>query len=109
MAIDREELFGDPDPNVIWRKLISHYAKIIEKHCPLKDLKVAQERPGYLTYEILGLMKDRDAAYKAARKEKTEALWTQAKALRSEVQRQLLRAKRDLIQINQANGDNPNH
>lgn len=68
---------------------------MIEKHCPLRELKVMQNRPEYLHMytEILQLMKDRDAAYKVARREKTEELWSQAKVLRSWVQRQLFKAR----------------
>lgn len=93
--IKREDLFSDLDPNIIWKKLRAHCSKVIEKHCPMRGLKVTQDRPAYLNEEILQLMKDRDIAYKVARKEKTEETWIQARALRSEVQRELFKAKRD--------------
>lgn len=72
--VSREYLLSDPDPNQIWKKLKAHYLSVIDKHCPLKDMKVTLDRPAYLNNEIIQLMKDRDEAYKIARRGKHGSL-----------------------------------
>lgn len=97
-----EEVFSTDDPNEIWHRLYSFYLAVIDLHCPKKRLRVRKNRPQFISEELIKLMRDRDLAFKQARKSKVPRDWNQAKLLRSTVQTKLFEAKRDYIasQIN---------
>lgn len=47
-SIDRNYLFEDPDPNVIWSKLLSHIRAIADRHCPKTEMRITVDKPGFL-------------------------------------------------------------
>lgn len=106
--IDVNLLFNDSDPNVVWSKMISHIMKIADYHCPVRQLKITPSRPGYLSDELIELMKDRDLAFKSARRLNDDDSWANARELRSLVQSEILRARREFIHnlISSSEGDN---
>lgn len=107
-AVNWEEIFQSNNPNVIWGGMQSHFMSIANKHCPERELKIYLERPPYLNDELIALMKDRDDAFKTARRLRDEGSWSEARRLRSRVQTELYRAKREFIarQVELSDGDN---
>lgn len=79
----------------------------MEMHCPLKAMKVPVDRPSYLMDEIVQLMKQRDGAYKLARRTNCYVDWSRARSLRTYVARELRKAKKVYIckQIEESSGD----
>lgn len=84
--INWEVVFLEPDRNIIWSKMQSHFVRVINKHCPEKEFRTYAERLPYLSDELISLMKDRDEAFKKARKRSDEDSWVVARGLRRKVQ-----------------------
>lgn len=68
LGIDLEGVFSDPDPNFVWEKIYNHICRIIDVHYPIRTLRITIGKPDYLTDHILALMKQRDKAFRAARR-----------------------------------------
>ena len=63
----------------------------------LKDLKVTQDKPKWLTNDIFELMNVQDNAFKKAKISKDPRDWEIAKNTRNQLNRSILKAKRDYM------------
>lgn len=95
--IDVEDLFSDSDPNIVWDKMKSHFLEVANKHCPLRRLKVTINRPSFVTDELLELIRDRDYAFKEARRVQDDVSWSHAKILKARVQKEIYKARKEFI------------
>lgn len=66
--LDRENVFSTNDPNEIWHKLHAHYISVFDTHCPKKRLRVRMDQPSFLNNDLIQLMRDRDSAFKVAKR-----------------------------------------
>lgn len=67
--------------------LITHIMNTVNKHCPIRKLKHTISKPAYLTDEIISLMKERDRAFKLARRLGSTEAWADARLIRNRVAR----------------------
>ena len=84
------------------------FNEVLDRHAPIRTIKVGNRPKPFVTDEILGLMKTRDKWRKQARKTKDPLAWAAYKSLRHEVKRKLKIAEREYVaeQIKQ-NPNNP--
>lgn len=106
-GIDLDVVFDNDDPEEIWDRLFAEICCIIDSHCPLRAISITVGRPKYLTESILALMKERDRAYRSARKYNTVDRWQLARTFRARVAKELRVARRNYIfaEIQKADGD----
>lgn len=99
--------YGTLDSDQLCNCLFAHIMRTIDKHCPVKKLKLTIDKPAYLTEEIISLMKERDKAFKLARRTGDTDSWANARSIRNRVAKKLRLAKREYIlgQIYQVQGD----
>lgn len=104
--IDLDMVYSDDDPEGVWDRLYSKIYEIVDPHCPIKAIRIAIGKPKYLTDRTLTLMKERDYAYRIARKHNT-VLWTAARNCRSSMAKEIRLARRSYIlsQFGLAKGD----
>lgn len=67
-AIDFFDIFVNNDPQDTWDRLLAHIMRVVEKHCPIRSRRIPSEKPAFLTDNIIQLMRERDSAFKSARK-----------------------------------------
>ena len=84
------------------------FNEVLDRHAPIRKIKVRNRPNPFVTDEIRGLMKTRDKWCKEARKTKDPLAWDVYKSLRQEVKRKLKIAEREYVaeQIKQ-NPNNP--
>lgn len=106
-SLDIDDIFSTGDPNEIWDRIFSHIMKVVDRHFPMRTLKIPLTRPQYFDEELLRLMHQRDFAFWAARRQKTPETWALARAFRSRVSAKIRAARRCHItrQIDLVNGD----
>ena len=80
-----------------WCKFKEIFVEICNSHAPLKDLKVTQDKPKWLTNDIFELMNVRDNAFKKAKTSKDPRDLEIAKNTRNQLNRSILKAKRDYM------------
>lgn len=69
----------------------------MDKYCPMKELRVTADHPPFLTDDLLCLVRERDRAYAVARGTDVTEGWAMARALQSQIQSHLVRAKKTYI------------
>ena len=84
------------------------FNEVLDRHAPIRKIKVRNRPNPFVTDEIHGLMKTRDKWCKQARKTKDPLAWDVYKSPRQEVKRKLKIAEREYVaeQIKQ-NPNNP--
>ena len=61
------------DPNECW-ELMQHFLEnFLYKHCPIKTFRSKDNTPARITHDIITLSKDRDSAWKKAKRSGNEA------------------------------------
>lgn len=105
--IDFHSIFHDDDPEMAWDNLLTRIMHIVERHCPIRKLRIPVTKPEYLTEQVIRLMKDRDYAFKVVRKDPTPDNWAIARQARALVSREVKKAKRVVIlkHLERARGD----
>ena len=73
------------DINVIIREWSSVFSAIIEKHAPIREIRVSDKNSPWITNELKSLMKSRDRLKKAAIKHKSPAMMGRYKTARNKV------------------------
>lgn len=107
LNFDHDTIFSDDDPDLIWDRLYCHIKQVVNVHCPLRTMRITIGRPKYLTDYILSLMKQRDKAFREARRLNTQETWTLARLFRVRVAKELRSARKSYItkQLDLADGD----
>ena len=65
--------------------------------CPIKDLKVVDNKPEWLTNELLTKMRPRDKAFRKARRTHNQVDWNIAKKLRNTLGMDIKTSKANII------------
>ena len=60
------------DPHILWDCFFGNLENTLNKICPLKVLKVVDNKPEWLTNDLLTRIRQRDKAYKKARRTKKQ-------------------------------------
>lgn len=99
--------FESGDPNVVWHEFYQTIVALFDRYCPIRTIKIRANPQSYIDTELCLLMKQRDRAFRTARRYKRPEDWQVARRLRSAVQTSLRKAKRKFIlnQLSCANGD----
>lgn len=106
-AVDFFDIFVNNDPNDTWDRLYTHIMSVVDKYCPLRTLKIPLDKPAFLTDNIVQLMRERDRAFKAARKTNDLAAWRYARQVRCKVASEIRKSRRIFIadQLERVRGD----
>ena len=78
---DRFDLATNPE--VMWDCFIKLVTKTLDILCPVKDLSVVDNKPEWLTNALLIGMRQRDKAFRTARRTNSLEDWTNARNLRN--------------------------
>lgn len=105
--IDLQEFFTLRDPNVVWEALYSRLLGILDRFCPVRNIRLHHRNSEFITPEVADQIHERDRLYRRARKSGLDCDWLAAKTLRSRVRRLIINARRDYIrrQLDLADGD----
>ena len=83
------------DPEKQWDIFLANITKALDSICPIKikNLKVVDGRPEWLTNELLMEMRQRDKAFKKARRTNCQVDWQMAQRLRNSLGMNIKTAK----------------
>ena len=85
------------DPEKAWEEMQSIIIREADKQCPIRTYKIKNNKPCWLTNEILEQMKDRDYFYRKAKMYNNEDDWNIAKFYRNQTNFNVRKAKADYI------------
>ena len=85
------------DPTELWNCFIKNVGEALDTVCPIKSLKVVENKPEWLSYDLLIRMRERDKAYRKARRTKCQADWTIARNLRNTLSMDIKTSKSNII------------
>ena len=71
------------NPTALWDYFCTNVIKTLDIMCPIKQLKVVDNKPEWLTHELLVKMRQRDKAFRKAKLTKRQADWELARTLRN--------------------------
>ena len=95
------------DPTILWDVLMRNISQSLDTLCPIKPLTVVDSKPGWLSNAILLQMRERDKAFRKARRTKLHADWDRAKQIRNELSTNIKTTKsyfiRTKLEINKNN------
>ena len=74
------------DVDVMWDLFEHNIRTTLDVTCPIRDIRVSDTKPQWLSNEIIQLMRKRDTAYKKARLTKNQIDWRKATFLRNRVE-----------------------
>ena len=95
--IDRNKLLTENDPSICWNYLLDDITRLANDITPRKDYKIRQERPSWLTNDLLNIQNDRDYFYKKAKRTKKPEDWAVARRHRNSVNTAIRTAKSTFI------------
>lgn len=106
-SINTGSYFNSRDPSEIWDNFYGMIIQVLDRICPLKLVRFYTDNSTFLDDELRQLMRERDIAFRVARKRGSHVDWNRAKTLRSRVRSELIRSKRKFIlrQLEAADGD----
>lgn len=101
------DMFCSDDPQLVWEIILAKIMAATNKHCPMKRLCVPSNKCEYLTDRVIRLMKDRDSAFKALRRNPSSTNWANARRLRRLVAKEIKLSKRAYVMkhLTRAKGD----
>lgn len=104
----RDLIFSYNDPNLIWTKLLSFINKCANTLCPYKEMEVRQNKPPWITNELIEILHERDQAFEEAYSSNNQNSWVTAKNLRASAKKAVRNACTSFIQDTlDKNSDNP--
>ena len=96
-TLDWEVFHSNTDPAVLWDCFCTNIVKVLDIICPIKPLMVVDNKPEWLTNELLTRMRQRDKAFKKARRTLLQADWDLARHLRNILCMDIKTAKTNVI------------
>ena len=96
-ALDWKNFENSIDPAILWECFSTNIVKVLDIICPIKTLQVVDVRPEWLTNELLIQMRQRDKAFKKARRTKKGTDWNFARTLRNRLCMDIKSAKANTI------------
>lgn len=104
---DTQRIFSYQDVDVVWDHLLELITSCANKLCPMKEMKVWDNKPCWITNEVIELFHERDQAFTKAQTDKLPASLTKALRLRSQCKKAARIARSEYIQTNfERNKDN---
>ena len=85
------------DPTELWNCFSKNVSEALDTLCPIKSLKVVDHKPEWLTNDLLIKMRERDKAFRKARRTKCQADWTIARNLRNSLCMDIKTSKSNII------------
>ena len=96
------------EPQILWELFQENVEKVLDTVCPIKALKVVDNKPEWLSNDILISMRHRDKAFKKARRTKKQEDWDWARDLRNRLGMDIKTAKANVIKAKlERHGNNP--
>ena len=92
------ENFSIDDVNEKLSSFNGHFLSILEKHAPVKSMKIRYRRCPFMSREIKELMKNRDKLHKLARRTKMTTDWENYRVCRQAVKKALRESERKYVQ-----------
>ena len=92
------ENFSIDDVNEKLSSFNGHFLSILEKHAPVKSMKIRYRRCPFMSREIKELMKNRDKLHKLARRTKMTTDWDNYRVCRQAVKKALRESERKYVQ-----------
>ena len=87
--LDWSIIFLLDNPNEAWNMLYKAILLEADKMCPKRKIKISYNRPTWLTEELTEIGRERDIAFRYARRKKSEAAFAHARNLRNEYNREI--------------------
>ena len=86
------------DVKTAWESMKNDIEKVLDILAPIRDFRLACTKPGWLSNDLMELMKDRNRALKKAAKTKIEIDKKNARTIRNLVNQYIKTARSDYIQ-----------
>ena len=94
---DWSQFFNAEDPGHAWDIMQNILVEEAERICPVRQFKIRNTRPCWITNEMIEQMKDRDYFYRKAKTTNSEDDWNIAKFHRNQANSSVRNAKADFI------------
>ena len=85
------------NPEELWKIFHDNIVQVLDQICPIRRLTVVEDKPDWLTNELLLAMRQRDKAYKKARRTNLIVDWDHARQLRNMVSMGVKTSKSNVI------------
>lgn len=95
-------VLDESDPNTQWELMFKYFLKAANDLCPMKDFRVTNKRPAFLTDELFELINERDTVLRLAKKHNNSNYWLRGTNLIKEVVTAVTQSKKEFV-INQLN------
>ena len=82
-SMDWTQFDAVTDPAMLWDYFCSNVVKALDITCPIRQLKVVDNKPEWLTNDLLVKMRQRDKAFRKARRTQLIVDWELARNLRN--------------------------
>ena len=96
-ALNWGQFNASTDPTVLWDCFCMNIVNVLDNICPSKTLQVVDTRPDWLINELLVRMRQRDKAFRKARRTNNGADWALARNLRNQLCMDIKTAKANTI------------
>ena len=97
LDLDWNVFYGLTDPEEAWSFILKGVSLVLDKMCPIREFKVKNFRPNWVTNELLEQIKDRDYFYRKAKLSGDRDDWNIARYLRNTTNSNIRKAKREYI------------
>ena len=94
---DWSSFYKIDSPDEVWDYILKQIVPILVKMCPIRDFKIKNYRPEWVTGELIEQIKDRDYFYRVAKETGDEDAWNVAQHLRNTTNANIRAAKREHI------------
>ena len=99
---------NNTDPSLLWDYFISNIVRVLDLMCPIKTLQVVDKKPEWLTNDLLIQMRQRDKAFRKARRTGSQMDWDYPRRLRNRLGMDIKSARANTIRAKlERHGDNP--
>ena len=84
-------------PDEMWDVMLEIITEVSDFHAPLKDMKVREDTPPWITKDLISEVNQKDFLFKKAKKLPSEANWETFRRKKNEVKRLLATAKEEFV------------
>ena len=89
-----ESVSSHDNPNVCWKIWQSHYLKVLDRHAPLRHIRIRANSLPWITQKIKEQMRSRDFHKKRAVKHNSEIHWSKYREIRNKLHQEMRLAKK---------------
>ena len=94
---DINEILQSDNIDIIWRSLRTKIEGLLDQIAPVKTFKFRNSKPGWLSNDLIEMMRDRDLALKRARKSKNIEVKKHARSIRNLVNHYIKQARSEYL------------